>query len=80
MDKVSKAIQKINSKDALKISDALEDILNSKAKNLDIKKLRGYDDIFRVRVCEYRIIYQKNNHEMNILEISKRNDSTYKNY
>lgn len=80
MDKISKLIRKIPKKEALKIADAIEKIINNQVKELDIKKLRGYDYIYRVRVGKYRIIYTNNKKEVRIVEISKRDDVTYKKY
>ncbi len=80
MDKISKAIQKINPKDALKIADTLELLLKNKLENLDIKKLKGHKDIFRIRVQDYRIIFKKTSDKIQILYIGKRNDKTYKSY
>lgn len=80
MDKVSKAIQKINSKDALKIADALELLLENKVKGLDIKKLKGHTDIFRIRVQNYRIILKRDKDTIQTLYIGKRNEKTYKNF
>lgn len=80
MDKVSKAIQKINSKDALKIADVLELLLENKVESLDIKKLKGHTDIFRIRVQNYRIIFKRDKDTIQILYIGKRNEKTYKNF
>jgi mRNA interferase RelE/StbE len=80
MDKVSKAIQKINSKDALKIADTLELLLTNKVEGLDIKKLKGHTDIFRIRVQTYRIIFKRDTDTIQILYIGKRNEKTYKNF
>jgi mRNA-degrading endonuclease RelE of RelBE toxin-antitoxin system len=79
MDKISKFIKKIDPKDASKIADVLERLSDNDLKNLDIKKLKGSKDIFRVRFDKYRIIYT-NDGDIKILEISQRDENTYKNY
>jgi len=80
MEKIKKFFQKISKKDSQKISQVIEKIINNEITNLDIKKLKGYKDIYRVRVSIFRIIYRKAEEDIYILEISKRNDKTYKNY
>jgi mRNA interferase RelE/StbE len=79
MDKILKFIKKIDPKDANKIADVLERLVDNDLKNLDIKKLKGSKDIFRVRFGKYRIIYT-NDGDIKILEISQRDENTYKNY
>ncbi|NCS99138.1 type II toxin-antitoxin system RelE/ParE family toxin [Candidatus Parcubacteria bacterium] len=80
MDKISKLINKISKKDALNIADTLQKIIENKTNKLDIRKLRGHDYIFRVRFGNYRIIYTDNKKQIKILEISKRDEQTYKNF
>lgn len=80
MDKISKLISKIPKKDAIKIADSIEKLINGKTSNLDIKKLKGFQDIFRVRVGNYRVIYKTLDKGINILEIAKRKEDTYKSY
>jgi mRNA-degrading endonuclease RelE of RelBE toxin-antitoxin system len=80
MDKITKLLRKISAKDAKAIASVLESILDNKSSNLDIMKLKGSVTIFRVRIGTYRVIYKKSGDEIKILEISKRNDNTYRNY
>lgn len=79
MDKISKAVKKLNSKDALKIADTIELLVKGKLNNLNIKKLKGHKDIFRVRVGDYRIIFKKEFDSVTLLHIGNRDDKTYKN-
>jgi len=67
MDKISKAIQKLNSKDALKIADVIELLIQGKLDTLDIKRLKDRQDIFRVRVGTYRIIFKQKKGKVFIL-------------
>ena len=46
--------------------------------NVDIKKLKGESDIFRVRKGNMRIIYQIRNNQVFILKIGHRKEATYK--
>ncbi|MCB9805829.1 type II toxin-antitoxin system RelE/ParE family toxin [Candidatus Nomurabacteria bacterium] len=78
MDKISKAVKKLNSKDALKIADTIELLVKGDLKNLNIKRLKGHKDIFRVRVGNYRIIFKKEVKGVTILHIGNRDEKTYK--
>lgn len=80
MDKIQKLLNKINPKDANKIADVFERIKSGDIKKLDIKKLRGYPDIFRVRVGIYRVIYRVCDDNIRVIDLSKRDDNTYRNY
>jgi mRNA-degrading endonuclease RelE of RelBE toxin-antitoxin system len=48
---------------------------------MDIKKLRGYDDIFRVRKGSLRVMYRKDTkREIFVLAIERRGEDTYKHF
>ena len=79
MYKIKKAIEKLTPKEREKIKSIMIMIKSRRFKNLDIKKLKGRDDIFRVRKGRLRVIYgadQKGN--IFILAIERRSDITYR--
>ncbi len=78
MDKINKALKKLNKKEKITIKEILINIENENTKNLDIKKLKSRDDIFRVRKGRIRIIFHKKKENISILSIEKRTDQTYK--
>ena len=79
MDKISKAFKKLTEKERNKIKQILQKINSGDFKNLDIKKLKGRDDIFRVRYGKIRIIYRMDeNKNIFILIIEHRSEKTYK--
>lgn len=78
MDRNQKFIKRLSPAERQKIISVLENILSGKTDNLDIKKLTGHQDIFRVRVGSVRIIFISNRHENTILEIARRSDVTYR--
>ena len=80
MDKLSKAIQKLTRKQAAQIAEIIECLLSGKTSNLNIKKLRGFKNIFRVRVGQLRIIFKQESEKIIILDIGKRSGNTYRNY
>ena len=42
--------------------------------NLQIKKMRGYDSMYRVRVGDYRIIYSNQEDRIEIVAVQHRKD------
>ena len=58
MDKISKALQKLSGAEREKIRSILTNIKSGKTTGLDIKKLKGYHDIFRARQGRIRILYR----------------------
>lgn len=78
MDKIKKALKKLNAKERSQIKKLLINLQSGKFTNLDIKKLKGRDDIFRARKGDLRIIYRFQNNQMFILAIERRRENTYK--
>jgi mRNA-degrading endonuclease RelE of RelBE toxin-antitoxin system len=58
VDKVQKALDKLTAKERTAVKEVLSLLENRQLENLDIKKLKGKDDIFRARKGNIRIIYQ----------------------
>ena len=80
MNKIEKFLKKLSKKERLNIEKCIKDILNNNTSRLDIKKLVGRQDIFRVRKGDIRIIYQKTNNDIKLLLIERRSDDTYFNF
>ena len=78
MDKIEKALRKLNTGERSVIGQILKLLSSGKLAGLDIKKLKGRDDIFRVRKGDMRIIYRVQNGDIYILIIERRGESTYK--
>lgn len=77
MDKITKALKKLTEKERRLVSDALEQLRSGKTANPDVKKLKGRNDIFRVRKGNIRIIY-KAGKNISVLSIERRRENTYK--
>lgn len=78
MDKIAKALKKLNQKERELIKEILVKLKNKQLENLDSKKLQGRNDIFRIRKGKIRIIYrldEKGN--IFILAVERRSDTTY---
>lgn len=75
--KAKKFIDKLPKNEKIRIVHALEQLPNGE----DTKTLKGYTDLFRLRVGNYRIIYKIDNGECIILviDVGNRGD-IYKRY
>ena len=80
MDKNQKFLEKLSRHEQKEMIDLLELIFLGKTKDLDIKKLTGYKDIYRVRYGKIRVIFRRQDSDISILEISRRSEKTYKDY
>jgi len=79
MDKIEKALQKLIPKERKWVKEILRQLEAGQKINLDIKKLKGRDDIFRVRKSNIRIIYRTDaDGKLFILTIERRKEKTYK--
>ena len=78
MDQAHKFLKKLDVKKRTSISNILEKIHKKDFSNLDIKKLKGVENIFRVRKGGIRIIYTiSKDSNIEILKIDFRTDTTY---
>jgi len=57
MDKIQKLLNSLSNKEKLKIKEILLKIKSKNLESLDIKKLKGREDIFRIRKRKLRIIF-----------------------
>jgi len=77
MDKIEKALRRLTPKERAVLKIILERILSGEWRWLDVKKLKGREDIYRVRKGDIRIIYHLNNGVIKILAVERRSDTTY---
>lgn len=75
--KAKKFIDKLPINERKRIVSAIEQLPNGE----DIKKLKGYDDLLRLRVGNYRIVYTVDNGKLivYVIDIDNRGD-IYKRY
>ncbi|MDP2668633.1 MAG: hypothetical protein Q8P07_02250 [bacterium] len=78
MDRIEKAVAKLSSKEREWVRAILEQIGQKQTDNLDIKKLKGREDVFRARKGDIRIMYRIEKEKIFLLVIERRNDNTYK--
>lgn len=79
MDRISKALQKLNSKEREELKSLLERIKGNETSDLDVRKLKGKSNIFRVRKGRIRVIFAKQaDGVINVLAVERKSDNTYR--
>ena len=80
MDKVEKALQKLTAKERGRLKQLFTQLRSENVKGLDVKKLKGREDVFRTRKGDLRVIYRVGEKgEVFVLAIERRSEKTYKN-
>lgn len=69
--RAEKQIKKINKIDQIAIAKKIRQLTNTSL-NLNVEKIFGYPNIFRIRVGNYRIVYKKTKGEIYIIFIGHR--------
>ena len=80
MHKIDKAILKLSGKERMVILALLAQLRTGDFSNLDMTKLKGSANIFRVRKGAMRIIFEIKTSSVDILSIDRRNDNTYRDF
>ncbi|MFH1820514.1 MAG: type II toxin-antitoxin system RelE/ParE family toxin [Candidatus Nealsonbacteria bacterium] len=81
MDKIEKALRKLSQKERRAIKDILQRVKVGNPGSLNIQKLKGPEDIFRVQKGNIRIIYRKTvTGEIFVLAVEHRSEKTYKRF
>lgn len=78
MDKLEKEIFKLSTKEKMIVQSILESLDSGDIRNLDIKKFKGHDDIYRARKGNMRIVFRIVDGEYIVVAIKRRNEKTYK--
>jgi mRNA-degrading endonuclease RelE of RelBE toxin-antitoxin system len=77
MDKISKVLKKLSSKERKKLKIILNKIKQGKFNSFQVKKLKGHANIFRIRKGKMRIIFLKKDNDFFLLAVERRSDNTY---
>lgn len=64
--------KKMDKEDKLRIFKILKRLESEDLDKLDIKKLKGYNYIYRIRVGDFRILFKKEKDTIKIFDIEKR--------
>ena len=77
MEKWLKQLQKMPWHDRARVNAALLELFARNFSALDRKKLKGHDQLFRIRVGIYRVIYKDNGKIITVITIPPKGDNTY---
>lgn len=77
MDRVKKFLRKLSPSDQDDIGGVLQKIKKGNTEGLNVKKLRGYTNLFRVRKGDIRIVFHQEDGNFNVIFIGRRGDSKY---
>lgn len=78
MDKIEKVLKRLSERERDVIKQVLTKLVTGDTKDLHIRKLKGREDIFRVRKGNIRIIYRVEKDSVFVLKIDRRREDTYK--
>ena len=71
-------MKKLTGKERQKVKEILIKLSREQLSGLDLKKLKGRNDIFRIRQGQMRIIYRQDQKGgIFVLAIERRSDTTY---
>jgi mRNA-degrading endonuclease RelE of RelBE toxin-antitoxin system len=76
-DRIDKNLNKLSDKERMKLTEIIKLINSGNLEGLDLKKLKGRKDIYRVRKGGMRVIFLKNDSKTYILAVERRTDTTY---
>ncbi len=79
MDKIDKFLEKLQARERRQIEEIVGKIVKNDLQKLDYKKLRGSQNLYRVRKGNTRIIFRKTDGQnAAILSVERRREDTYK--
>jgi len=79
-DKINKFLLKLSDKELRLVTEVVEKIVRNNMAGLNVKKLEGQANIFRVKKGDFRIIFLKDDLSINIISVNRRNEKTYRGY
>ena len=77
-DKIEKALKRFSNRERRWVKEILEALDSTELRGLDIVKLKGRDDIYRVRKGDVRVIFRRYDHKIFALSIERRSEKTYR--
>ncbi|MEK7187373.1 MAG: type II toxin-antitoxin system RelE/ParE family toxin [Patescibacteria group bacterium] len=77
MPSLKKLLSKFTEEERKILETVIASIISLRWEVLDIKKLKGYQNVFRVRKGSLRIIFMKEEKDIFIMAIDRRSETTY---
>lgn len=78
MNKIDKFLSKLSGKERGIVNECLKLIKTKNFEGLNLKKLGGFEGLYRVRKSNIRIIFYWERKNINIVKIDRKSDNTYK--
>lgn len=78
VNRLQKNLNRLTRQEAQALARITQTIETGSLVGLDVKKLKGRDDVFRVRFGKYRLILKKADDHWNVLAVERRSDTTCK--
>lgn len=77
MHKIDKFLSKLDKYERSVLIPVITQIVGGTLEGLDVKKLKGVDNRYRVRIGKNRIIFEMKGKIAILLDVTKRDDTTY---
>lgn len=77
MERIEKFLRKLSRDERARVEKCVAQILANTFERLDLKKLKGHRDFYRVRTGSIRIIFSHRDSTVRIVAIERRGDTTY---
>ena len=77
MNKLDKFLLRLALKERRKVQLIIARLIAFDWVGLDIKKLKGFQNLFRCREGNLRIIFESDDKNVTLIKIGNRNDNTY---
>ncbi|MBI2039112.1 MAG: type II toxin-antitoxin system RelE/ParE family toxin [Candidatus Niyogibacteria bacterium] len=78
MDSIDKEFARLTEKEKKHVRAIFVQLKEGDQRGLNVKKIKGREDVFRVRKGKLRVIYQLQDKTVHILAIRYRREDTYK--
>ncbi|MEK7209197.1 MAG: hypothetical protein AAB677_02980 [Patescibacteria group bacterium] len=77
MNKIDKFLLRLTLKERQKAQLIIARLIDRDWTGLNIKKLRGYQNLFRCREGNLRIVFESDDKNVTLIKIGNRDDTTY---
>ncbi|MFT7507028.1 MAG: mRNA-degrading endonuclease RelE of RelBE toxin-antitoxin system [Acidimicrobiales bacterium] len=80
MDNTPKFLKLLTKTERLRVAEVIGLILANDTKAIDIKKMSGYQNLYRARIGTIRIIYMVHTNYNELVFVGRRNEKIYKKF
>lgn len=80
MDRVKKFLKKISPLERKNLDEILQRIEIGQLKGLDVKRMKGYKNVFRIRMNDIRVVFSQEDGSFRVLFVGRRGNFRYKQF